>query len=266
MNVQPLNAEDLNFVRELQPPDWSNIVPIHEYYLNSKFCYPVKIIIDKKIVGIGTTVIHHDAAWLAHIIVNPEYRNHGIGRFITAKLIEIAGSNNKETIYLLATELGAPVYKKLGFETEIEYAFYNGGSIDSGWESHPNIQPYTSQYKNQVFALDTLSTGENRAIRLEEHIENSLLYINNNKVEGFYMPGFGEGLIIACTTISGISLMKLRLIKNSLAVLPRNNKPAVDFLLQNGFKEFRKAERMRLGKPRSWQPGNFYNRVSGQIG
>lgn len=120
MRVQPLNHNDLNSLPGLQPDGWQDITPSFEFYTRSSFCFPLKIISDDKIVGIGTTIIHHDVAWLAHIIVQKDYRKKGIGQLITERLVDSLKPMNCETIYLLATDLGAPVYEKAGFETETE--------------------------------------------------------------------------------------------------------------------------------------------------
>ena len=87
-------------------------------------CFPFKASIENKIVGIGTTILHHETAWLAHIIVHPEYRNRGIGKMITQALVDHSYSKGRKTIYLIATELGLPVYRRLGFESETEYTIF----------------------------------------------------------------------------------------------------------------------------------------------
>jgi len=105
MDRQPLELPDLELITALQPPDWPNIIPSIEFYIISTFCFPIKLIIDNKIVGIGTTIIHNDIAWLAHIIVHPEHRNQGIGKIITQTLVDSL-QTKCDTIYLIATDLG----------------------------------------------------------------------------------------------------------------------------------------------------------------
>ena len=61
--------------------------------------------------------------WLAHINVQPGNRNHGLGKLITQFLVDEAQAKNCDTIYLIATDLCEPVYKKVGFETETDYLF-----------------------------------------------------------------------------------------------------------------------------------------------
>src|SRR5688572_32638579 len=46
-----------------------------------------------------------------------------------------------ETIYLIATELGAPVYEKCGFETETEYLYFKDLKPIEGVSPSPFIQP-----------------------------------------------------------------------------------------------------------------------------
>lgn len=124
MDIQNLEHIDINFISDLLPIGWEGVIPTIDSYININFCFPIKVSIDNKIVGIGTTIIHNETAWLAHIIVHPDYRNQRIGKIITQTLVDNSYSKDCETIYLLATELGEPVYKKIGFETETEYIVF----------------------------------------------------------------------------------------------------------------------------------------------
>ena len=124
MEIQDLKQSEVGLLIDLQPQGWRDISPIFDFYSKSAFCFPVKATIDNKIVGIGTTVIHNDIAWLAHIIVHHDNRNKGIGQLITQTLVDSSKAKKCHTIYLIATDLGAPVYEKIGFETETEYLFF----------------------------------------------------------------------------------------------------------------------------------------------
>ena len=92
------------------------------------------------------------------------------------------------------------------------------------------------------------------------------VYQQNNIVEGFYLQGFGEGLIIANTSTAGNELMKFRLATKEHAAFPVDNIVATEFMHQNNFKEFRRAKRMRLGAKRALQPTGIYNRIGGNLG
>ncbi|MBI3235453.1 MAG: GNAT family N-acetyltransferase, partial [Bacteroidetes bacterium] len=160
--LQKLTKDDLVDLKELQPKGWENILPRIEQYIQTPFCHPLKTLIGNKIVGIGASIIHQDVAWLAHIIVHPDFHKQGIGTFITENLITSLREKKIETIYLIATDLGEPLYKKLGFKTDAEYVFYKDLKAKSNWKPSKHIHPLDDHYYSQVTLLDLQISGENR--------------------------------------------------------------------------------------------------------
>lgn len=265
MKIAPLIPGDLSAVKSLQPPDWNNILPMHEFYLNSDFCKTFKCVENDQVIAIGTAILHLEVAWIAHVIVNPEHRNKGIGLIITDYLVKHIQSHQLQTIYLLATSLGEPVYTKLGFTKEGYYTFYREG-IKPTKPSLECIQGYHSSYLSDILELDYLAYGEPREISVEPFLDNALLYIENKKLTGFYIPDFGEGLIISKSKEAGITLQSLRLQTQQVAVVPNDNIAMNEFLIHQQYEVFRSATRMRLGIERPLNLALIYQRVSGQIG
>lgn len=266
MKIEHLAHSDIPYISELLPFGWEGVIPIIDWYTNSSFCFPIKGCINKKIVGIGTTIIHNKTAWLAHIIVHPDYRNQGIGKVITQTLVDTAHSKGCETVYLLATELGEPVYKKIGFEIETEYIIFSCEVTNKTFNNSENIIAINSTFKKQILNLDRLVSGENRILLIEQHFSEGFLYLQGNEVQGVYFPSLGNGLIIATTKIAGQELMKLRLKSKDFAAFPIDNAFGIEFMNQNQFKENRTEKRMRLGDKRNWQPQNIYNSIGGNLG
>ncbi|RYD82870.1 MAG: N-acetyltransferase [Sphingobacteriales bacterium] len=266
MEVQPFTEADLFAIPALQPADWPDITPHIKYYLQSPFCNPVKVVSDEKIVGIGATISHGKTAWLAHIIVHPGHRNKGIGKFITKNLIDSLQSTHCKTILMIATALGEPVYKSLGFEFDTEYLMFKGEKLPENFPISENIIPYNETYKNAFFALDKEVSGEDRTWRLTENLQSAYMYISKNVLEGFYMPTLGEGLIIARTEEAGKSLMEMRLKTMENAVFPTENLAALDMMKKQNFSQIRTAKRMFLGEKISFLPLFLFNRVAGSIG
>lgn len=66
---------------------------------------------------VGTAEIHlHDGiAGIHNVAVLPQFRRMGMGTKLTQKCIEWSFENNISTVVLLASEMGLPVYEKLGF-------------------------------------------------------------------------------------------------------------------------------------------------------
>lgn len=266
MKVSAFNRSDLNLLPYLQPYGWGDITPSFEFYTKSSFCFPVKITSDDEMVGIGTTIIHHDVAWLAHIIVHTEHRKKGIGKLITETLVDSLQSKNCETIYLLATDLGAPVYEKVGFETETEYLFFKDIKIENNSTIPANIAPYKEEFKEQIAAIDKITSGEERMFHLEDHLPDGFVYVEKGIVSGFYLPTFGDGLIIATDSLAGTELLKWHVNTKEKLVFPKDNLPATNYLYQKGYKETTTGKRMRLGKNRAVIFKNIYNRIGGNLG
>lgn len=266
MQIDSFTSNDIPFLTLLQPEGWHDIVPVYRFYNTSSFCYPIKITIANEIVGVGTTILHNNVAWLAHIIVHPDYRNRGIGKLITQALIDAIDSRVCKTIYLIATALGEPVYEKIGFEIETEYLFYNNVQPINNYIPSSNILPYNQIFHDQILHMDQYVSGENRMFHFEQYLSNACLYVDNNRVEGYYIPDFQEGLIIATSSKAGIELMTSRLMTKENVVFPIDNIEAIAFMRIQGLEPFKTAKRMRLGEIRTVAYSKIYNRIAGSIG
>jgi len=263
--IQNFLRDDLKFIPDLQPEGWGDITPSIDFYTRSSFCFPLKAVIGGGIAGMGTAIIHQNVAWLAHIIVHPRFRKRGVGRFITETLVNSPEVKNCETVYLIATDLGAPVYEKVGFETETEYLYFKDVKIEPGFTKSPLISSYNADFKRQVAKIDQTNSSEDRFFHLEPHLEYGYVY-SPAEIEGFYLPTFGDGLIIANNPVAGTELLKLHLQSNNKIAFPKDNLAAKIYLYENGFKEFSTGRRMRIGKKRNVRLENIYNRIGGNLG
>lgn len=265
MILKAIHNDEIHKLSGLQPDGWVDIVPQFDFYTKSSFCFPVKVEMDDEIIGVGVTIVHSDVAWLAHIIVHPDYRCRGIGQLITQSLIDIAENHKCSTIYLVATELGEFVYRKKGFSIETEYHVYKNVTKQD-WQISSIIRPYQGEFKKHFVTFDKNISGEDRMMHLEKYLANSLVYHNHDNIEGYYLPTLGEGLIIADSENAGIELLKLHLSSNNGVVIPKENIVARAFLQEIGFEEIKIIHRMRLGENRTVLFSNIYNRIGGKIG
>ena len=72
-------------------------------------------------IGTVTTIVFEDRfAWIAQLLVDPEYRGRGIGKRLLERAISHLDSRNLACMKLDATPLGKPLYEKLGFMPEYE--------------------------------------------------------------------------------------------------------------------------------------------------
>jgi len=266
MQFEPITHKDLVEIRNLQPHDWADIVPDIEFYIHSSFCYPIKAVIDHHIVGTGTLIVFENSCWIAHIIVGDRHRNKGIGSAIVNELLATIRNESIATCSLIATELGKPVYKKAGYRTVASYSFLER---EKPWTPAPISEymvPFEEKYRTMVYELDRQVSGEKREILLNDYLLNTILYVENDKLLGFYVPDLKEGFIFADTAEAGLALMQLKYAMIDKAVLPTENTAGVEFLQKNGFVERRTMTRMILGDDIPWQPQKIFSRIGGNLG
>ena len=266
MEFEKFENSDMRSLADLQPEGCGDITPAYQFYVTSLFCFPIKVIIANKIIAVGTAIIHNKVAWLGQIIVHPDFRNRGIGKKISQALVDLCKAKHCETIYLIATDLGAPIYESIGFETETQYLFFKDIKIGMEFLNSQFIVPFEEKYRAQIIAMDNSVSGENRVDHLELHFSKGYVFKGDEKIEGYFLPTFGEGLIIANNAKAGIEMMKFRFFNKENATLPADNSAAIKFLHDNNINEYRSAKRMRLGIERKWEPANIYNRIGGNLG
>jgi GNAT superfamily N-acetyltransferase len=267
MQIENLNNADIEELVELQPEGWPDITIAFQYYLSHAFCNPIKITIDKKIVGIGCSILFEKSAWLAHIIVDAKYRQLGIGAKIVNSLLAHIKECGIDTSILIATEMGEPVYLKAGFETIAEYCFFKRETAPENHQISTFIQPYRTQFHAAILHLDAIVSGENRERLLQPYLVQSLVFVRDNVVQGFYIPSLGEGPIYAESIEAGKELMRLKYENVEKASLPIENQVAVGFLKDLGFVQLNKTgKRMVLGNKIDWKPEMIYSRIGGNLG
>src|SRR5262249_4530527 len=75
--------------------------------------------LEGRVCGTATTVSFEDKfAWIGMVLVEPKYRNRGIGTRLLEKTIEYLDQRDMATMKLDATPQGKPLYEKLGFVPE----------------------------------------------------------------------------------------------------------------------------------------------------
>lgn len=264
--ITSFNNTDIEALPALQPDGWSDITPAWHFYLSCGFCKPIKVIVNDQIVGIGTTILHEHTAWLAHIIVHNDFRGKGLGTLITKALLDSIDSKQYNSVQLIATSLGEPIYQKLGFEKSGEYVFYSRNESSIEPTSITNIIDYSSEYQNSILEMDAYVTGEKRGKLLLPHLEMAKIVVEKGILQGIYLPTLGEGPIIALNDTAGIELMKFKYGNIHKAVAPINNDAALDFFQQHGFEPGMRLSRMQLGQPISWKPQYLFGRVGGNLG
>ncbi len=267
MDILDFTRNDLGRIRHLQPEGWNDIVPEFEYYVRKSFCFPVKVTIGDRIAGIGVAICLGSTGWLAHIIVDPGERKKGIGMLVVNELLRILSVQGVRTFLLIATEAGKSLYLRAGFRVVTEYIFHKR-EIPCPENHHTgNIIPFSENFRRELIAIDRRVTGENREELLGNYLTNASLYVSDSALLGYYIPGVGEGPLIALTVEAGLDLMIFKYTGVSKAVLPAENITGLGYLRSLGFEiTSTRGTRMVMGADIAWEPEKIYSRIGGNLG
>lgn len=269
VQIRPLLESEVPLVQEFVPMEWQfDLGEFVRSNWNESYFRVFACMADGQLAGTGNVIINGDVGWIGNIIVEPSHRSNGIGFQISRYLVDYLRSNGCKSLVLIASEAGKPMYQKLGFLTSSVYCFLKGSRIetppDMQWirPIHPSDMPALQQ-------MDKLATGEERFAMLEKKLDGGWVYCSekNNNPDGFYLPAFGNGLILASNGRAGLGLLHLKHHRNEqVEVIPCDNKMAVEFLKHHHFREFMLSPRMVLGEEVSWHPEMIYSRAGGYCG
>jgi len=265
--ISPFEISFLNQLEKLPPEEWQTNA--YELFLHNEWqpwFYPIQAVSDNQLVGFGMLFSFEEFAWLGWILVHPDFRNKGIGTAITKHLINIASEKRAKGIILTATEMGRPIYEKLGFKNSSSYRFFKLPEVYFSEYDKSRIRKANKEDLSKILELDFSATGEKRSSFIMNRLDECFVY-EDGDIEGFFLPLLGNGFIVASQHKAGIELLNFRCTTNKkVIVVPDENKEAISYLIEKQFTEGYSIPRMTLGKEPQWQPGMIYNRASGYTG
>jgi hypothetical protein len=225
-------------------------------------------------VGTTTTCIFNEVAWIAMVLVDKDSRGQGVGTKLLKHSLDCLDGRGVRTVRLDATDLGRPIYEKLGFMSEYELARFEGkaslnrnlcgshkaaGFVDGGGKSIPKLSLRLPPLEDLI-EFDRQVTGTNREKMLSslfrEFSLNTRIVTHNDKIDGYVTmrPGANAVQIGPCITSinSGPPLLSDALNrcagKAVFVDIPAGNVPAVKIAESGGLKIQRRFVRMYRGE------------------
>lgn len=160
LTIRPLTAADVDFALALKDragwnqlrADWLRLIA-----LDPEGCFLAET--DGQPAGTATTIRYGDqVGWIGMLVVVPELRGRGIGTALLTHCIRYLQSHGVEAIMLDATEMGRPLYEKLGFVGEFSIGRMSGPLLRG---PAPDVRPMqvsdleaASAYDRRVFGAD----------------------------------------------------------------------------------------------------------------
>ncbi len=120
MLIRALRADDIPAAMRLKEAagwnqteqDWMNLLE-----LEPEGCFALEC--DRTLASTATAICYgRDLAWIGMVLTAPEYRGRGFGRAVTERALEYLRERGVAWIKLDATDMGRPLYRRLGFEDE----------------------------------------------------------------------------------------------------------------------------------------------------
>jgi GNAT superfamily N-acetyltransferase len=233
--------------------------------------------LDGELVGVAAGAHFGRSGWVGGVAVTPERRRAGLGGALTEAVVAHLRDRRAGTVQLLATELGRPVYERLGFAAETEYRTLTGpptpagpgfAARPAGAPSDPagaaagaaEVRAGRPGDRAAVLALDRQATGEDRG-RLLGALwpAGGLVAGGAGAARGFHLasPWRSGGATIAADPQAGLALLEAVRrggAEELLVSVPAGNRTGLRALEAAGFRERSVTTRMRLGSPLPWRP------------
>lgn len=263
--IRSVQPDDLETITRLTPPGWTDLRPVFDRYLQNPQVEAVKFCEGEQLCGVGASIRMERTAWLAHIVVDAQFRGRGIAGSIVEYLCDRLERSGVETVSLLATDLGEPVYVRCGFRTVGHYAFL---TLPQAFrvEQMP-LRAYAPQDLEAVLDFDLRYAGENRASLLLPHLSSAMLAFEGSTLRGYYLPELGEGHVVADSHEAALSLLSLRSHKSLTCGVPVANEYVLDALIRQGAQvEEKYIARMERGMPLHWNAYWCCARIAGKLG
>jgi hypothetical protein len=215
------------------------------------------------LAGVAAGAMFGGTGWVGGVAVAPAHRRAGLGGALTAAIVEFLEDRGAATVLLHATDLGRPVYERLGFAPEGDYLTLAGPTRPAAGRP-PRVRPGQAEDLEAVAALDRAATGEDRR-RLLAALwpDGGLVAGDGREPLGFHLtsPWRAGGATVAADPAAGLALLDaVRAVGgDEVSIsLPEANRPALAALRAAGFRERYRTVRMHRGPAVPWDPAALF--------
>jgi GNAT superfamily N-acetyltransferase len=229
---------------------------------------------ERRVAATSVATRYGRTGWIGHLFVRPELRGHGLGTRMTSLSVSHLQRAGCDSVLLASTELGRPIYERLGFKVETSYHELRGTALPKTVELAP-YRPLMTSDRKALRVLDRQVSGDDRGQLLSRFEDFAWGVSRDGSLAGAAvalpwggawaasLPGSGEAETAAM----------MRLIRTVGSVGPEvivyppdENRLALDLLRDSGFEELRIIPRMVLGRRSEWLPAAVWNPMSLGLG
>ena len=221
-----------------------------------------------RVVGTACSVWFGRTGWLGNVAVEDDVRGQGLGRALSQQSVDRIRQAGAQTVLLTATDLGKPIYERLGFTDEgVSYGIWEQRAAPTlACDRSATVQPSGI---DDVIRQDTAATGEDRGSYLAPFADRARVLAGPGQ-DGYRLGlPWGGGPVITASPAAARPLIvdMIRASPGSRLAFPEVNAHGGALAVSLGFQLARRVRRMRLGPPvPGYRPGTIYNVFSLGIG
>ncbi len=232
-------------------------------------------------VGTATTTRYGtEVAWIGMMLVDSEFRRHGIGKALMTRCLDYLQGCQVQSIKLDATPLGKTLYDRLGFVSEWtlcrwEHSRFNSATV----MPFDSVRAWKPADETKLRVFDHAAFGCDRFKMLGALVQTgqpTLVRTVDQRLTGFGCLRRGEratylGPVVADSTEAARELIETLLVSPpSPAIfwdIPDQNLAAIQLAKELGFRQQRQLIRMYLGaNPSPGQPLHQFAIAAPEIG
>jgi predicted N-acetyltransferase YhbS len=233
---------------------------ILEFYLASPGSHLFVGCRDDRVIGVAGCVSFGRTGWLGSVAVDHAARGQGLGTAISETAVECLRRAGVQTVLLTATDLGQPIYERLGFlDEDVAYGIWERAQACVVAREGANaVLPGRIE---DVIRQDADATGEDRRSYLAAWAHRSRAPAGWEHAGYRLALPWGGGPVVASCAAAGRALLidMIQASPSSRLAFPEANSDGADLAMSLGFRLARRVRRMRLGPLVRFRPEMIYN-------
>jgi predicted N-acetyltransferase YhbS len=250
---------------------------------------------DGRVAGVSYAVSFGRTGWIGNVAVHPGARGRGIGTAVSQAALGTLRRAGVVTVLLTATELGRPIYERLGFGYDgLHYGIWRrnqepaadrhsgstvAGGVSAGGVSAGSVAAWGAAGDavadgavipggiEEVAGLDAGATGEDRRRYLTPFAARFLVTGDGTGYR-VALP-WGSGPVIASSASAARALLTdlAHTEAEPFLAFPETNAAGAQVAASLGFGQVKNIPRMRLGPPvPGFRPDRIFNVFSFAVG
>lgn len=176
--IREMTEADIDAAVELRHSGgWDERRSSLELTLATANCRPLVGVRDGAIVATGQGVVNGPVGWVGSIFVDARLRRQGLGGAMTEEVCRGLESAGCRTLALIASDLGRPIYEKMGFRIDATYQIHEAAPLPTAPAPPPGtaLRRMRPADMDRVGELDFRATGEDRRALLGALVDRGWL-------------------------------------------------------------------------------------------